>query len=502
MTATRPTFAPARLLFTACVALLFPFWASAADKLPPNYPFPKPPLRLLAELEKADVGMPGGPTADERKLLAKVWEQKGTTGGGPVTLTDAELIDLLLFADGVTDPVARVKFRMQLARLREVCGADLTGAEKPADRGEKLFAAVYRTLPKGYELNQTRVSEALDTGRFNCVSVSAVLLLAGAQHGFDFRPMRTTGHAYLEWMPTDGGKRAVVEGTNPAGFRYVEKMTAFDRWLCRTDLERYARGRELDRPGLAGCIYYNRGNDRLNAGDCPTAARLYLSALVTDPADPESGINLLVALDTWGVSLLQAGKYAEASRVLGTAASFTPRTDAERQALASVWWNYVLTAVGQEDAAEAGERVRRAGECLPAAAQFDSPAAFYARLAFVLGGRNLWELGAGVFDRGLTGGSAEQRKWLRGQRAEYYRQWSAALVEAGDLTASLQVLTEASRLAPYHPATRAAVRHHAAAAARHPLAATHTARLRDVFPEAAGDGWVVERSGDTLVRSR
>lgn len=501
MTATRPAFAPVRLLFAACVTLLVPLAVSAADKLPPNYPFPKPPLDILADLEKADVGLKAELPADERKLLAEVWRQKVKTGGGAATLADAELIDLLLYADGVTEPVARGKFRQQLARLREVCGAELVGVEKPADRGEKLFNAVRGAMPKGYDVNQTRVSEAVDGGRFNCVSVSAVLLLVGTTHGFDFRPMRTTGHAYLEWVPSAGGKRTVVEGTTAGGFRYVEKMTALDRWLCRADLERYARGRELDGAGLAGCVYYNRGNDRLNAGDCPAAARLYLSALATDPIDPEAGRNLLVTLDTWGVSLLQAGKYAQASRVLGTAASFTPRTDADRQALASVWWNYVLTAVGQEDAAEAGERVRRAGECLPAAAQFDSPAAFYARLAFVLGGRNLWELGAGVFDRGLTGGSAEQRKWLRGQRAEYYRQWSAALVEAGDLTASLQVLTEASRLAPYHPATRAAVRHHAAAAARHPFASTYLAKLWDEFPEA-GEVWVTERTGDTLVRSR
>src|SRR5687767_5969368 len=90
----------------------------AADPKPAKYPFAKPPLDLIDQLAKADLGNVPVPTDDERKLLAAVWEKKAKKPTGAVTVADDDLVNLMLFAGGVSDPADRKKYREKVAKLR------------------------------------------------------------------------------------------------------------------------------------------------------------------------------------------------------------------------------------------------------------------------------------------------------------------------------------------------------------------------------------------------
>lgn len=429
MNATRPTFAPVRWFLAACVAVLLPLMGLAADKLPPKYPFTKPPLELLDEVAD-DVGITNKPSADERKTLTAVWEQKVKTGGKPAELSDAELIDLFLFASGVDSPAARKKYRQKVVELRAECGEMLDGVTKPAERGDTVLRYVHTNLPKGYVGGQTSVSKAFDDGNFNCVSVSALTFLVGTHHGLDLRPMIVSpgggkaGHAFLEWVPADGKKRLVVEGTANDGFGYLEELPAAVRKQKVAEMG-YARGREVDGAGLAGGIYFNRAGVGYDPRPNHTlAVRHYLCALAVNPADPDSAACLVDMLGARAVSLAQDGEGKRAVRLMRVALEQAPSSPVVRGHARRVFGEYVKDAYAGGNDTEVARRVKEAHSALPDDPSFATPAAWYASFAGTLGGKSKVEAGLEVFDRGLKAVDGEQKVWLQQEREKFTRRWA------------------------------------------------------------------------------
>jgi hypothetical protein len=285
------------------------------------------------------------------------------------------------------------------------------------------------------------------------------------------------------------GKRSVVEGTNADGFRYLDKMTALDRWVNRKELGLYTGGREIDAAGLAGAIYYNRGLSARNQPqpDYPAAVVLHLVALALDPTDADATSELIGDLGQWAFSLALKGpkQCEEGLRLIGAARTLAPNHPSVRRYEGAVRVMHVAHALDAGNDREAVRRAKVAGEQLPTDYRFDTPAAAYAWFAFRIGGGGNWEGGLEILTRGLKAVPEETRKWLLAQRGEYFRQWSADRLADGDLDGSLAVLVRAAKVAAHDPAVLAALRQHAKAAAKHPMAETHLKKLRDRFPAQA-----------------
>ena len=99
----------------------------------------------------------------------------------------------------------------------------------PEERGRAVLKLLYRDYLKAYSANQTRTDEALETGRYNCVS-SAVLYMAVAKaSGLEVRGQKTTQHAFCSiYVPAakEGQlKKIDVETTNPYGFNPGSRET-------------------------------------------------------------------------------------------------------------------------------------------------------------------------------------------------------------------------------------------------------------------------------------
>lgn len=495
----------ARCLFAVAVAVFAVAFARGQDPAPTNpqkvsavavtpvkkpagYPFAKSPLEAFDELDKA-FGLTASLTADERKLIRKVWESK--VNKRPLDLTDAEQIDLFLMASGVTDADERKEYRRMIATLRADCGDELEGLNRSPGRGERVFRFIRANLPKGYIAEQTRLSVALDDGSFNCVSVSVLMYLVGTHHGLDLRPMLCPGHAYLEWVPESGGRRAVVEGTNPDGFRFVEKMSPEVREWYWCQLQDYAQGREVDAAGLAGSIYSNRGAFAYwqPRRDITVTLGLYLTALALDPSNPDLSAGVEGLLVEWAEQLSAGGEKGceKAVRLIEMAKGIAPAGRLVRWMEAHLRMLLWAHAVDSGDTKRMDERAEQAAAAMPDEPRFESQSAMYAWIAFrwqAAGGN--WNGALSLLDRGLNRAKTDaERKVLRDQKAELFRQWSAELVTAGDLDGSLVVLAKAVKAAPYHPATTAALAHHAQAAAKHPKAGEHVRKFRERFPAHA-----------------
>ncbi len=93
------------------------------------------------------------------------------------------------------------------------------------DRGRAVLKYLYRDYLKKYDLNQTKLDTAIETGNYNCVS-SAVLYLAAAKAaGLQVYGQHTTQHAfcsiYVNSQKENQAAKAIkidVETTNPYGF--------------------------------------------------------------------------------------------------------------------------------------------------------------------------------------------------------------------------------------------------------------------------------------------
>jgi hypothetical protein len=333
---------PARLLL---FALLSAVPLLAADPKPAKYPFAKPPLELLDELAKADLGEAPVPSDPERKLLAKVWQAKAKKPDADPKLKADEWVELALFASGVEEADARKKWAGKLADLRRKVRDELKGVTGTAARGEVLMRVVYADALKakdGYVLRQSSVAVALDTGKYNCVSSSAVVYLVGVANGFDLRPMAIDGtpgrdgHAYLELV--EGKERLVVECTNPLGFDCVGKEKRKEIKPVGPQPDR-AKAHETDAAGLVAMLYSNRGADfdRLKTPDRPAAARCQLSAIALDPAGAMAVNNLTSALTNWGVALGKGKRHDRAVRFHTLALAAAPDSAAlKRNAAVSV----------------------------------------------------------------------------------------------------------------------------------------------------------------------
>lgn len=292
---------PARILFV--FALLFAAPLLAADK--PKYQFAKPPLELLDDLAKADLGKVPAPSDDERKLLAAVWEKKAKYPTADAGLTDDQVVDLMLFASGVEDADARTKYKDKLAALRKECEKKLDGVTGTAARGEVLVQTVHDgAMKNGYEAGQSSLAGVFDTGKQNCVSSTALVFLVGTANGFDLRPMAipgcqfAAGHAFLDLV--DGKERILLETTNRDGYDAETKRKKPGVIVFGQVTDR-KQAREVDGVGLAAMIYANRGveADKKGAADHPASVRATLYALALDPLSPTAANNLLAGFDDW-----------------------------------------------------------------------------------------------------------------------------------------------------------------------------------------------------------
>jgi hypothetical protein len=312
---------------------------TAADPKP-KYPFAKPPLELLDTLAKADLGKIALPTDDERKLLAAVWEKRAKDPAVEPKLTDEQLVNLMLFASGVEDADARKKYRDKLAEVRAACGKKLEGVTVGVERGEVLFAVVHGgPLKNGYCAGNTTLSDVFELGKYNCVSSSTLMYLAGKPHGFDLRPMSidgNPGHAYLDMV--NGQERVVAECTNARGFDWAGKIARKEFVPKGTQYDR-KKAKEIDAVGLAVLTYRNRQANltRDEQGRPQTLARTEACLLALQPADPMAIKNLNVALTNWGADLCREKKFAEAVKYHTLALTLAPNCgDLKRNAVASV----------------------------------------------------------------------------------------------------------------------------------------------------------------------
>jgi tetratricopeptide (TPR) repeat protein len=186
------------------------------------------------------------------------------------------------------------------------------------ERAQAIFAFLHQSiLTGGYSLQASDLRQALDNGRFNCVTASLLFNCLAERFELKAVGLEFPGHAMsrLE-LPDD---TLDIETTCP-------------RWLARIDhgAAQKQPPREVTDVELVATIYYNRGVDLLAERNFAAAAAANAKALRLDPDNATAKGNFLATINNWAIALGTSGEYEKAARLLCLGKAFEPRYEAFR----------------------------------------------------------------------------------------------------------------------------------------------------------------------------
>ncbi|MBI3408940.1 MAG: hypothetical protein HY040_11370 [Planctomycetes bacterium] len=478
----------------------------------PSYGLAQAPLEVYDRLSELKMGDVPALSTEERQLLAKAWELKTKNREGK--FDEALLLDAMLFASGIEKADARAKYREHYDKLAAKAREAVKDAKNNRERGETLMTVLHKAaMNKGYESKQTSFATIFDTGKYNCVSSTALYYLVGSKLGLELKAISIPGsgflpgHAALDMI--EGGERIQVEPTNPNGFDWQTKLkrpgvVVFGFVPDRKD------GHEVDGPGIAAMIYSNRGVAfaQVKPPQHLEAIRCYLGALALDPTDQTATNNLLAIFVNWGPDLSKEKKFEDAVRVLAFGQSIAPKSDGLRNNHQVVWSQYIEATLSEGRGAEALKIIERAAAALPSDREFRKPSVWITRHADKIQRDKGWEAALDAVETGLKLLPPDARKELLQERSSMYRSWSQSLLVKNDADGSLKVLARAYALDPKDREIIAGIGYHTQEALRRigeksgrEAVIAHYKALREQFPDvsevtARGAGyasWQIEK---------
>lgn len=271
------------------------------------------PIEAIARLEQLrDPNAPPSnqPCAAEFSLierLAKGW-----------ALTDREIAEMILLASGDTDVAPLQVHLEQLDELTREARAAIDTCPSAAEKAERLLAFLHkRVLSQGYEARQSSLAVALNEGKFNGLSATALYHLVGQRLGLSLQVLEAPNLPFPHALAilVDGERRIPIETANLQGFNLRDKANPQPGVanLGQIDL---AQARELDNLGLALAIYNSRALDLAKKGEHLDATILRFTMLALSPANQDLQKSADGALTRW-IAALETAKKFDAAQAVG-----------------------------------------------------------------------------------------------------------------------------------------------------------------------------------------
>lgn len=178
--------------------------------------------------------------------------------------------------DGAVASSARIEdFALQLGKRNVETGT--------TEFVHQLIRKAHRRFLKRYSEYAT-FTEMLSSGKYNCLTGTALYALLLEQFGVSYRIVETNYHIFLLAETTDG--RILIEATDGANGlvfgeeNIAERVTSYREQLPSTadlskQLYRYDRDifNEVELDELSGLLYYNKGIVAFNGRDLGEAVR-------------------------------------------------------------------------------------------------------------------------------------------------------------------------------------------------------------------------------------
>ncbi|HID76843.1 MAG TPA: hypothetical protein EYP56_12715 [Planctomycetaceae bacterium] len=301
-------------------------------------------IALLGRTAGAHSGSAHQPPAPDASVAERTWAQVALELAGPLCPVEQSLLrdgadgrwdehPLLaaaLVASGVRRPEVLARYQSRFDELVAELRHQVRSAGSAQAKAELAFEFLHRRILTGdYQLGSSDLREALDHGRFNCLSASILFQCLASRLGLDVRGLETPGHvsSRVVW---EGG-RLDIETTCSNWFRLASEPDRQGQAFGHAGRSCAVAGgpsgpaHEVPETALVGMIYYNRGVDLLAENRFAQALAANAKAVWLDPANSAARGNLLATLNNWAVRLAGAGQYAEAAALLRQGMALEPR---------------------------------------------------------------------------------------------------------------------------------------------------------------------------------
>jgi tetratricopeptide (TPR) repeat protein len=489
------------MLWGAFLTIVTP--AAAADGLPDKYPFPTAPRVALERLGRAYPDEAPNIPDDEWKVLDEAWKLR--TAADRREPSSDLIVEAMLTASGLQTDAERAGYREKVRKLVVAARKAVDERAPSTHVGDALLRFLHAGVMKaGYEEKQTSITTLFETGKYNCVSSTAIYYVVARELGLKLEIISipgtsySVGHACLTLV--EGDKKIEIEPTDPDGFDWDTKIKQPNVFIIGPQPDR-RMGHLIDGLGLAAVIYSNRGvnEGKQNADDAnyPAALSLGLRALLLDPTDESVAHNVTAGFVNWGPQLAKTGKFAEGMASLEFGYEVTKASDVKNN-LCVTAQRWIAERLKEGADGEAQRIVVRMLTLLPDETDFKRGECW---IQFALTCRDEQgpEAALSVVDRALAATPEEVHSYLREFRVSVFRSMSEALIEKNDYDGSLKVLVRAMKIDPQSRDFKEAIAWHvrkalggldkegtdpAAAVAHYRLAAKEFPQVSEVSEEA------------------
>ena len=377
------------LALTVCIGICSVVWANT------NLPLLHNAKKFLSESDQPIVE---APLSDlEQSLFADAADGR---------LDDYSLLDAALIASGENDTKELEQYNKRVLAWCEDLRKKGCLSASPRKQVEMIFEYLHGKILFGkYDIECTDLRQALDHGRYNCVSATVLFNCLAGELGLLCRGLETPGHALSRVFLPDGPLD--VETTCPRWFHLQSDPTkqaeALEKTLGRKPTADKNKLREITPIQLMAMIYYNRGVDYLAEKRFAEAAASNSKAIRLDPHNSTARGNFLATINNWAIELGNTNYFAEAAALLRQGLVFDPHYDAFAQNYEHIHYQWSRQLCKEGNFREAADLLNKASSDMP------------------------------------------ERDYFQRAEWEVYRHWSLAMFESDRIDDAFEVFAEARR---------------------------------------------------------
>ncbi len=354
-----------------------------------------------------------------------------------------------LVASGADDEKIRAHLET-LENLAKEFSKNLPSGFSNEEKADAALAFIYEKILSRYQLVQTRVDVAMESGVYNCVSSDVIFIYFAKTLGIPVRAVETPNHAFCT-IESDG-KNIDVETTNPFGVnpgrKRVSELPNGGKQYLSVPAKHYQNRHDVDDRRLLAIIYNNRiASLQKQRGANAATIGLAVDACALQ-ANSASGVQTVAeCVCNYAADLSAAGKYDDALALVLRAQEIFGANKNYSVVIESANYNILADKMETLPLEDALQELRLKREFISAQNYSKLLGYAYARAAKNFGDRHEWKNAIQIAERGLS--DAPNDLNLKRAASIYKQNYAidfhnraAALFNAGDIEGAQKTIRE------------------------------------------------------------
>jgi len=349
------------------------------------------------------------------------------------------LAQAALIASGLSDPQQVSEHHTQVQNLSRRAQSALK--HLPAvEQAAGLLRWLHEYALTTYAAEQSLLPKVLDSGVYNCVSVTVLYNSIGQTLGLRLRAVETEKHVFSKLLMAN--QAYDIETTTQYGFD--PSVDAINQFEAKTGFkhigsEQVEQTRVVGDVGLVALIYFNRALAAVEADNTRLSLHLFAKALWFDPELTQARASFMSLISVQAAQWLQAKQFTRALDLLTFGLKLEPAHKTMRYNWVAGWTNWALFEAEHAEPEKALIRIQKAYKITQDARLIELQAQIFMRHALVLAEQGDWADGMALMNDNRAKLLPESVPFLDVWRVDYLLQWLADHLTKQDYPAAYDV---------------------------------------------------------------